>query len=280
MERQQFKRLRIDLDDLEWIYIPDVVYAEYDNCKRHLQMLVPYRYELKEQINYPLILFIPGSAWYKQEVYNAIPSYVKLAERGVVIAVLQYRESTIAHFPAQVEDAKAAIRFLISKSEEFHIDVNNIFIAGNSSGGHIALMTGLTNSNGEFKIRGIIAESTPSDIIKDIEDTMRAGATDGFEPGKDLLGVSKLEDNMELARSACCEKYITRDRKIPPILLFHGTKDGIVSIEQSRNLFSLLKKFDKEVSYYEIVDGSHGGACFWTKEILDIIEKFLIRNAY
>ncbi|MCI6706811.1 MAG: alpha/beta hydrolase fold domain-containing protein [Eisenbergiella massiliensis] len=60
-----------------------------------------------------------------------MPAYSRLAERGIVTAILQFRESTIAPFPAQVEDAKAALRFLAARAEDYHIDTERIFIAGN-----------------------------------------------------------------------------------------------------------------------------------------------------
>ena len=287
MEREGFNKIELECDDLERLYIPDVVYAEYSECKRHLQLIIPNRYEGTKQEKYPLILFIPGSAWYRQEVYNSIPSYSKLAERGIVTAILQYRESKIAHFPAQLQDTKAAIRFLITRAEEFHIDVNRIYVAGNSSGGHIALLTALTNAHEEFdtelypeisfEIKGVIAESAPTDIMKCVATPIPSWFPEDFRPSFDLLGVKEIEENNELAKAASCEKYITKETKIPPILLFHGTEDRIVSVEQSRSLFELLTNFDKEVEYFELIGWDHDGPIFWTKEIIDIIDRFIKR---
>ena len=57
--------------------------------------------------------------------------------------------------------------------------------------------------------------------------------------------------------------------------MFHGKADETVSIENSRNLFALLQKYDKDVEYYEIEKAGHGGAVYWTDEILDIVENFI-----
>lgn len=62
-------------DELQWLYSQDWVYHEYGDCKRHLQILFPFRPEMKKEERYPVILFIPGSAWHKQEMYNDIPQY-------------------------------------------------------------------------------------------------------------------------------------------------------------------------------------------------------------
>ncbi len=74
-----------------------------------------------------MILFIPGSAWHIQEMYNNISACSELAKRGFAVAEVQYRESDLAIFPAQVIDAKKAIRFIQSIAEQFHIDTENMF---------------------------------------------------------------------------------------------------------------------------------------------------------
>lgn len=148
------KTIRVECKDLEWLYVPNVMYHEYEETKRYLQLIIPYRQEWKENETYPLVIFIPGSAWYEQEMYNGIPALSRLAERGFVVAALQYRESTIARYPAQVEDVERAVLFLLSKAETFHIDSDRIFLAGNSSGGHIALMTAMRSANGLKDARG------------------------------------------------------------------------------------------------------------------------------
>lgn len=70
------QKLRIDLDKankIQCLYSQNIEYHDYGNCKRHLQILFPYKPNWSEEEKYPLILFIPGSAWHKQEMYNDIP---------------------------------------------------------------------------------------------------------------------------------------------------------------------------------------------------------------
>lgn len=128
-------------------------------------MIFPYGQSQK----YPLILFIPGSAWHKQELYNDIPQYAEIARMGYAVAVMEYRESDIAPFPAQVEDVCNALRFLPSVAGVFSIDMEKIFLMGNSSGGHIAMMTVLLNAHGLAgclpKIAGVICESGSTDLL-------------------------------------------------------------------------------------------------------------------
>ena len=278
MAEQLLKRLDVDKKELEWLYVPDVEYCEYENCKRYLQLIIPYKRNWVENKKYPLILFIPGSAWHRQEMYNNIPARSKLAKRGFAIAEVQYRESDLAIFPSQVIDAKKAIRFIHSIAEQFHIDTENIFISGDSSGGHIALLTGLSAAYGELdidmknniscKVNGIISYSAPTNIL----------LSNGDGPIEDLLGTNDVTSVPELAKSASCATYLSSERYIPPILMFHGLQDELVSIEHSRNFFEKLKQFDKEVEYYELENEGHCCPTFWGNDVLDIVEKFLKRN--
>ncbi|QAA32502.1 alpha/beta hydrolase [Clostridium manihotivorum] len=278
MAKQLLKTLNVEKKDLEWLYVPDVEYCEYENCKRHLQLIIPYKRNWLDNKKYPLVLFIPGSAWHRQEMYNDIPTFSELAKRGFAIAAVQYRESELAIFPAQVIDVKKAIHFIYSIAEQFHIDTENIFLSGNSSGGHIALLTGLTASYRELdsgdknnipcKVNGIISYCAPTDMY----------ISNGDGPIEDLLGTDDLTKVPSLAKSASCSTYISSERNIPPVLMFHGIQDEVVSIENGRNFFEKLKQFDKEVEYYEIENEGHCCPTFWGKDILDIVERFLKRN--
>lgn len=166
-------------DELQWLYSPDWVYHDYGDCKRHLQIIFPYRREMPREEKYPLILFVPGSAWRKQEMYNDIPQYAALAQRGFVVAAMEYRESDIAPFPAQIEDVCNAVDFLPAIADNFHIDTHRIFLMGNSLGGHIAMMAVLLSAHGSCRtlpnISGVIVESGATDILTCAKDPLRPG---------------------------------------------------------------------------------------------------------
>lgn len=262
----------------EWIYIPDVIYRDDPGATRSLQLLVP----LSARDRFPLIVFVPGSAWYRQEMYNAIPSYAKLAARGYVVAAVQYRESTIARFPAQIEDVERAVQFLVAKADKFHIDARQIYLAGNSSGGHIALMTALRCANGirdaadfSVAIRGVIAESAPSDLLLNGRSPAKVSHSAGFHPVEDLLGVANRRDDIPSAQAASCPMYIRPETVLPPILLVHGSRDPEVSVAQSRALYEQLTRTGHAADLYEIDDAGHGGAVFWCDQVLDVIAMFL-----
>lgn len=277
------KIIKIDAetDKLQWLYSQDIEYCDYDNCKRHLQIIFPYKDGMKKEEKYPLILFIPGSAWHKQEMHNDILNYAKLAKRGYVVAAMEYRESDIAQFPAQVEDVCNALKFIPSVAEVFHIDTERIFLMGNSSGGHIAMMSVLFSKHGLCeklpKISGVILESASTDILTCAKEPLPSWMD--VRPSAVLLGVDKIEGNEEIARKASCEMYITKDIKLPAVLIFHSEFDPVVSVENSRILYEKLIETGHEADYYEL-EGSyaHGGVTYYNDMILKIVDEFCVKN--
>lgn len=268
-------------DELQWLYSQDIEYHDYGNCKRHLQILFPVKAEWKEGEKYPLILFIPGAAWHKQEMYNDIPQYATLAKRGFVVAALQVRESDIATFPAQIEDVCNALKFLPSIADIFHIDMNRIFLMGNSSGGHIAMMSVLYNAHGLcellLQISGVILESASTDLLICAKAPLPPWMS--VRPSAVLLGVDRIEGNEELAEKASCAGYITENVEIPPVLLIHSENDPVVSVENSRVLYEQLTTTHHDVLYYELENCSaHGGSVFYGSEVLDVIQGFCERQ--
>lgn len=274
------QKLRMDAgnsDELQWLYSQDWEYHDYGDCKRHLQIIFPDKPEWKDEERYPLILYIPGSAWHKQEMYNDIPQYAKLAERRYVVAAMEYRESDIAKFPAQIEDVCNALKFIPTIADNFHIDMNQIYLMGNSSGGHIAMMSVLFSAHGLCEklpqISGVIVESGSTDLGICAKAPLPPWIQ--VRPSAVLLGIERIEGNELLAEKASCAMYITENVQLPPVLLIHSEYDPIVSVENSRTLYEKLTATHHEVFYYELEDShAHGGATFYDSKVLDIIKEF------
>lgn len=265
----------------EWLYAPNHVYYSDDACQRHLQIIFPYRQDMPGSETYPLVLFIPGSAWHKQEMYNDIPKLAKLAQRGFVVAAMEYRESDIAPFPAQVEDVSNALAALADVAEPFHMDMERIFLMGNSSGGHIAMIAMLMNAHGLCQplpgLRGVICESGSTDLLLCAQAPLPPWMK--VRPSAALLGVDCIEGHEEEARRASCAMYVTKDVALPPVLLIHSEHDPVVSVENSRSLHDCLAAAGHDVTYIELADcHAHGGATFFSAQVLDMVQGFCERN--
>ncbi|MDO4466747.1 MAG: alpha/beta hydrolase [Bacillota bacterium] len=276
------RRIKADLDLITVDYIPDVVYDTKDGVDLHLQILQPKIFN-KEDVLFPCIIYVQGSAWKKQNCYRDIPNLSKLASRGYFVAIVEYRHSEIAHFPAQIIDTKNAARYVLAHKEEYCIDANRTIIMGNSSGGHTSSMVGMTFRSGLFDepindeildFKGIV------NLYGSIELTLRYGFPITLDsqlptsPEGMVMGWNILE-HMEETEKANSKTYAAYD--YPPMLIMHGTKDRLVFCQQSVNLFQACQEAGKDVTFYLVEGSDHGGPAFYQEEVLDIYEAFFAK---
>ena len=242
LEGLEINEIRPDGSDIACSYIPDVKYISRDGLDLHLQIIKPERF-ISDGDKYPLIVFVQGSAWFKQNCYMNVPQLSRFAQKGYVTAIVEYRDSGVSSFPAQVEDAKTAIRFLRKNADEYGIDPDMVYIWGDSSGGHTALLAGLTCNDKIFdtedykeyscKVNGIINYYGVTDITDEegfpsTPNHQRADSPEGL-----LLGGKDVLANLDLATPTIVMNYIYEEKSIVPILIFHGTQDKTVSFRHS-----------------------------------------------
>jgi len=111
----------------------------------------------------PLILYIHGGGWVGGTPRNSgahgnFPAALaKLASEGFVVASLEYRLADEARFPAQVQDARAALRFLKGNAAQYGIDSSRSGIWGGSAGGHLSALTALSCGDASLDVAGTSA---------------------------------------------------------------------------------------------------------------------------
>lgn len=263
---------------LDLRYIPNVEYAKYGDISRSLQMIVPWWSEKK----LPLIVYLPGSAFYEQDMQSSVPGCCALARRGFAVAMLQYRGSQIAKFPAQVQDVHNALTFLKAHAEEYFIDFDRVFLMGHSSGGYNALMAALTAGLSEFDggaghaIRGVIPVSAPCCLKFEMGMTVPGKISynpDDYRPELDMLGLARFEDDPQLCHRARPDTYISRCDT--PVLLIHGNRDQTVYLDNSRDFYNALTAAGKSAEFYEMDGQDHGGPWLFDDKTLDIVTGFI-----
>lgn len=274
-------------DEIEISYIPDVEYANIDGVPLHLQILVPTSRNQPKQQGLPCVVFVQGSAWMEQNVHFKVPTVGKLVERGYVVAIVQYRHSGIAPFPAQAIDARNAVRFLRVNAEEYGIDPEKIIMSGDSSGGHTAVFAGIRHDDetkdnlfpgvsGEAScivnyygaVTVMLPDSNPTTVNHHLPDS-----PEGMEMG----GVN-LRERPDLCRAMSAECNIDENTEIAPMLILHGTKDMLVNARQSVVLYRHLKAMGKEAELYLLRGANHGYGEFWTEKVIDIVDEFIRRH--
>jgi acetyl esterase/lipase len=234
----------------------------------------------------PLVVWIHGGAWMLNDKY-ADMGYMKNTVRnfldsGYALASIDYRYSTTAPFPAQVQDCNQAIQFLYDHAAQYHVDKNRIALIGFSAGGHLASLLGLSNNNAvsqfypsgkkpSFQIRTVIDFYGPSDFV-----VLGAGTDTSINNDRNavsiLLGALPLE-RPDLAKKASPVTYI--DKNDPPFLIVQGEKDESVPYTQSVMLHSWLQLAGVKNDIIVVKDAPHYGPMFDAANIRSKIFQYL-----
>lgn len=268
-------------DNNEMNMLSDIKYIERGDMPLYIQLIMPDRSDGKP----PLVVYVTGSAFHWQNIPQTIPRLSLLANRGIMVASVQYRGSEAAAFPAQMLDAKASVRFMKLNAEKYGFDTERVYLMGDSSGGHTVLMSGLTSGIPEFEediysevssdVNGIIDFYGPVDISKMNDELSTQNHMLPDSPEGLLIGGKNVAENSQLASPTVVTNYISAEKEIPPILIFHGMNDELVPFGQSCILSGKLDEYGKKFKFYAVKDTHHGGREFWSNRVLDIVENFV-----
>lgn len=269
------KIINPECDNYEVVYRYNIKYTNNGKDDLFLQVIQPINLPNET----PLIIFIPGSAFHKQDVRSRVPQLGLLAARGFCVALLEYTPSEDAPFPQLIRDAKNGISYMKRNMQEFNIDPNLVFMMGDSSGGYTALMAGLSDieedSGGDYSVRGIIDFYAPTNIqTMNLEPTTQ-NHSEPQSPEGFLIGQKDVLSNPEIADKTVIKNYLSKDKKYPPVLIFHGSNDELVPFGQSCELYSALKENGVSAELYQIKGAHHGDRQFWSSTVLDMIEQFI-----
>lgn len=268
-------------------YVPNVEYVRRGDQPLHLQLLMPCGLMpgADTKRRFPLLIYVQGSAWGEQDVYANLPQLGRLAQQGYVVASVKHRASEEAPFPAFLQDVKSAIRFLRANADRYLIDPEEAAVWGDSSGGHTALMVGVTGDMEEFKTED---HHDCSDAVCAVVDFY--GPTDTsqinnaprnpefMKPRDDapenILFRGRVDLHPELAQPGNPIQYVSEEKELPPFLIVHGDCDSVVPFNQSVLMVQKLQQCGKMVEFYKVCGAEHG-TCMWTDEVLEIVDRFL-----
>lgn len=231
-----------------------------------------------------LLVWVHGGAW-RSGSKSAMP-LGRLVEAGYPVASVDYRLSTQAKFPAQIHDLKAAIRFLRGHGGDWKLPIANIVIAGDSAGGHLAALVGVSNGHAELEgevgahrvrssaVQGIVSFYGGANLTTILQQSTPHGLSVRV-PALDLLLGGQPDAVPALARLASPVFHV--DAGDPPLLLLHGDQDSQMPVNQALELTGAYQKLKLPVQL-EIVHGAaHGGAIFYDAERLEVVKSFLAR---
>ncbi|WP_337062618.1 alpha/beta hydrolase [Kineococcus sp. G2] len=264
-----------------------VEYARKSGRALHLHVLLPPTGPGGDE-RFPLVVYVQGSAWFEQQLGTNLPALAHFARRGYVVAIAEYRPSTVAPFPAQVRDAGSAVRFLRRNAERFHVDPERVAMWGDSSGGHTTVLAHLTDGDQEYGDEPVDAEPLalrcavdyygPTDIARMNEEPSIQDHTGPRSPEGVLIGGVDVLANPERVRPTVAAHHVDPAVPRPPLLVVHGDKDRLVPFGQSVLLVEALRAAGQPVTFHRLAGADHGGPPFWTEEVLDVVDGFLREN--
>ncbi len=241
---------------------------------------------------FPVIIAIHGGAFHMGDKADGqlTPMLAGLAH-GYAVVSINYRLSSEAKAPKQIQDVKAAIRWVRANARTYQLNGSKLAVWGGSAGGNLAALAGtsadvpdlddlkLGNPMRSGRVQAVVDWFGPINFL-----TMDAQFTetkngkpdhnDADSPESELIG-RKITDNPDLVAPTNPETYITSDD--PPFFIEHGTQDNLVPTQQSVAFAErLTKELGPEKVTLELLDGAgHGGPAFETPDNLAKVFRFL-----
>jgi acetyl esterase/lipase len=234
---------------------------------------------------HPVLVYLHSGAWISGDRFGG-PA-VRQASRGYAVASIDYRLAPQYIWPAQVEDAKAAVRWLRANAARFHLDPNRIGIFGTSAGGHIgsvlgtsggvASLEGIELGNAQFssRVKVVVDLYGPTDLLRIEADKLPCiplNGNAGYMPPSLLMGCP-IQQCREWTRTASPMTYITKDD--PKFLIMHGLLDCLVPYKQSVALHQALEAAGVDSRLILVPNGDHGGKAFDEAKHEKAIDDFL-----
>lgn len=227
---------------------------------QHGRALCVDLYEPESKTPLPVVLWIHGGGWeYGDKGFELFLR--PLTRRGFAVASVQYRLSSGAKYPAQIDDCRAAFRWLRGDARNYNLEPREMFVAGASAGGHLAALVGLEEGKG--RVKAVFLMYPPTDLPAFPNRDHRKGLIP-------LLLGGSVNEKRRLAEEASPVNHVGPGA--PPFLIFHGDKDTLVPISQSKELDAKLRAAGIESKL--VVEPGKGHGFGLTKEQLNQVAAF------
>jgi len=243
----------------------DQSYADNDNAKQRVDLYLPKKRNSDKPL--PVVAFIHGGGWIHGDRIGTVAGCISVARTGDYATVgVGYRLTDEAHWPEQIFDCKAAIRWIRGHAKEFNLDGDHIAVWGSSAGGHLSSLLGTSGDVKELegKIGSFTSQSSrvacvvnlcgPEDFTKALMFDKEHKPILKDEAVIGLLGGTYVEKHAE-AVAASPITYVSKDD--PPFLNIQGTADQRVAYANAERVHAALTKAGVPSLLIPITNGGH-----------------------
>ncbi|MEO1132318.1 MAG: alpha/beta hydrolase [Cyanobacteria bacterium J06639_1] len=210
----------------------EILFASPDGVPLTMEVYRP-----EDRTVYPAIVTIYGGAWQRGSASENARFNESLAARGFVVFAISYRHAPQFQFPAQLEDVRAAMRWIEQQAETYGADGDRVAVVGRSAGAQLAMLLGYGR---EFsgKIRAVVNFYGPVDLAAGYRSPPIPDPINTRPTLEIFLGGSP-EQYPDRYRQASPATYLRES--LPPTLLLYGQRDRVVEAKYGRALASKLR---------------------------------------
>jgi acetyl esterase/lipase len=245
------------------------------NARHTLDLYAP-----GDRVGVPLVVWIHGGAFARGSKTRNVPLF--LLGDGFAVAAINYRLSGQAVFPAQIEDCKAAIRWLRAKADTLGIDPTRVGAWGESAGGNLAALLGTAGEatgldlgahlDQSSRVQAVVDFFGPTDFLQmDAHRLPHGQIHDVADSPESLLMGGPIQQNKDRTARANPVSYVALGD--PPFLIVHGDRDLLVPHHQSELLAAALEQAGVPVTFYTVAGGGHGR--FSDPKVPELVRAFL-----
>ncbi|HEY0070487.1 MAG TPA: alpha/beta hydrolase [Chloroflexia bacterium] len=212
---------------------------------------------------FPVVVYIHGGSWVGGDKFEVGLAGKELARKGYIVASINYRLGPKHKWPAQIQDAKCAIRYLRASAGKYNLDPSRIAAWGSSAGGHLGALLGLTDPSAGFDNSGQYLDQ--SSRVQAVVDMFGPTDLNAYDPDKYSKGVGQAvfgvtgdrPESRDLLRRASPVTYAGNSQGTP-FLILHGDKDSLVPLSQSQALYNRLQAAGAEAELVVVRNAEHG----------------------
>jgi acetyl esterase/lipase len=244
-----------------------IVFAEPDGRPLKLDFYRP-----DEERLFPVVIQIYGGAWQSGEPADDTAFATRLAKDGYLVASIDYRHAPQSRWPAQIDDVRTAIDWVLAHASEYGGDPRHVALLGRSSGAQLALVAAYANP---ARIDAVVSFYGPTDLLEGWNEPPSPDPLPVRPVLEAFLGGTPA-DVKPLYEAASPVGYVSR--RVPPTLLIYGARDHVVDVRFGRDLHQKLKAAGATSIYLELPWAEHAfdkvpGLSAWVTR--PYVERFL-----